>query len=362
MNFSEEYSYSTVLARMLARVDNKHDKRESSVIYNTLAPAALEFANAYVALQQIENEGFADTANYYFLKLRAAERGLTPLEATPAAVKGRFDTEIETGARFTGLNTALNYVVSEFIESKNEDDKTYYYYRCTCEDAGEAGNEYLGGIIPLDVDIEGLGTAELTEILVHGENAESLEDFRQRYFDSINNQAFGGNAAQYKEWVNSLPDVGGCKVYPAWNGGGTVKIVFTDSAHETPSDDLVSSVQEEIDPTGEQGQGVGMAPIGHKVTVEGAETENITVKTSITYEEGYSWSNISAAFNDVIDIYLNELNADWENNERIIVRVSQIESRLLDLEGVLDVNGTTINGNSSNYSADEDAVVKRAVS
>ncbi len=362
MNFLEEYSYSAVLSRLLSRVDDKYDKRESSVIYNTLAPAALEFANAYVDLQQVENEGFADTAGYYFLKRRAAERGLTPEEATPAVLKGRFDKEIELGKRFTGLNTTLNYTVSEFIKSAAEGGVTYYYYRCICEDTGEAGNEYIGGLLPLDGDIEGLGVAELTEILIHGENAEDIETFRQRYFDDINNQAFGGNTAQYKEMVEDLPDVGGCKVYPVWNGGGTVKIVFTNAEHESPSEPLVASVQEQIDPVDKQGQGVGMAPIGHKVTVEGAETEYLTIQTNITYETGYEWNDVSNAFNEVIDTYLAELNADWKNNEKTVVRISQIESRLLDITGILDVDGTTINGAAGNYSADENAVVKRAVS
>lgn len=361
MNFSEEYSYSAVLSRLLARVDDKYDKRESSVIYNTLAPAALEFANAYVDLQQIENEGFADTASYYFLKRRAAERGMIPYEATPAVLKGKFDKEIELGKRFTGLNTTLNYTVSEFIESATEDGTMYYYYRCTCEDTGEAGNEYIGGLLPLDGDIEGLGVAELTEILIHGEDTEDIESFRQRYFDDINNQAFGGNIAQYKELVESLPDVGGCKVYPVWNGGGTVKIVFTNSEGKSPSEELISLVQEEIDPIDKSGQGVGIAPIGHKVTVCGVKTAYLEVKTSITYEKDYNWNNISAAYYQAIDAYFAELNADWKNNKNIIVRISQVERRLLDISGILDVENTTINGITGNYPVSEDAIVERAV-
>lgn len=361
MNFSEEYSFASILDRMLGRIDDKYDKRESSIIYNTLAPAALEFANAYLDLQQIENEGFADTASYYFLKRKAAERGLTPEEATPAILKGKFDKQIESDKRFTGINTTLNYVVSDFIESKTIDDVTYYFYRCICEDSGEIGNEYLGGIIPLDGDIADLGVAELTEILVHGEDEEDVETFRQRYFDDINNQSFGGNITQYKEIVESLPDVGGCKVYPVWNGGGTVKIVFTNAEHEKPSTTLVSSIQEQIDPTNNQGKGVGLAPIGHVVTVVGADVENITISTTITYQTGYTWNDVTIAYYQVIDEYLAELNADWKNQEKIIVRISQIESRLLDIVGILDVNDTKINDIASNYSAGNNSIVERAV-
>ena len=40
-------------------------------------------------------------------------------------------------------------------------------------------------------------------------------------FDSMDAQSFGGNVADYKERVNAMNGVGGVKVYPVWNGGGT---------------------------------------------------------------------------------------------------------------------------------------------
>ena len=77
-------------------------------------------------------------------------------------------------------------------------------------------------------------------------------------------QAFGGNIADYKNKVELLPGVGAVKVFPVWNGGGTVKIVLVDSEWSVPSSELVEEVQEAIDPVGTQGTGVGLAPIGHR--------------------------------------------------------------------------------------------------
>lgn len=356
---NDNYSYLTVLDRLLARVDKKYDKRESSIIFCTLAPTALEFANAYLDLSQIENEGYADTASYYFLKRRAAERGLTPYEATAAVLKGKFDKQIQYGTRFTGLNTTLNYIVCDLIETTTENETTYYYYKCTCEDTGEIGNSYLGGIIPIGGDITGLGVAELTEIIVHGEDIEDIESFRQRYFDNVNNQAFGGNVDDYKRIVHALPDVGGCKIYPVWNGGGTVKVVIQDSTYGKPSEAVVSAAKEALDPTDSEGEGVGYAPIGHIVTVVGVNVIDITVATTITYQSGYTFNDISVAYYKALDDYYEELNTDWENNENIVVRISQIESRLLDIEGVLDVQNTTINAQAENYVAEANSIVRR---
>lgn len=80
---------------------------------------------------------------------------------------------------------------------------------------------------------------------------------------SLKSQAFGGNVADYKEKVNSLAGVGGCKVYRAseWNGGGSVKIVVINSDFKRPSDELIENLQNTIDPETNHGEGLGIAPI-----------------------------------------------------------------------------------------------------
>ena len=62
---------------------------------------------------------------------------------------------------------------------------------------------------------------------------------------------------------------------------------------------------------------------------------------------------------EAVDKYLEELNGKWQETERAVVRVSQIETRILDLEGVTDIGDTKINGSGSNYTAAETAVLKR---
>ena len=46
----EENDFDTLMERMLENVSDELDKREGSVIYDAIAPAALELANMYVAL------------------------------------------------------------------------------------------------------------------------------------------------------------------------------------------------------------------------------------------------------------------------------------------------------------------------
>lgn len=334
----EDITYEVILQRMLDRVPNIFDKREGSIIYDALAPAAVELQNMYIELDWILNQSFADTAQREYLVRRCAERGIIPKPATKAILQGEFNIDVPIGSRFS-LDD-LNYKSIEKIEDG--------IFRLECETAGNIGNQQLGRLIPIDY-IDGLTSAELTTVLIPGENEESTEDLRKRYFDSFQLQPFGGNISDYKYKVKSLDGVGGVKVYPVWNGGGTVKLVIIDSEFNEPSPELIDAVQSAIDPIQNQGIGIGIAPIGHIVTVEGVTEEIIDVEMTITYQNGWTWEDIESYVYEVIDDYFYELASDWENQNNLVVRISQIETRILNVGGVLDIANTTINGLTQNF-------------
>ena len=255
---------------------------------------------------------------------------------------------VPIGARFSLED--LNYIVREKISE--------HVFKLECEQEGAKPNSYLGTLIPIEY-IEGLTKAEITELLIPGEDEEDTEHFRQRYFDSLDSQAFGGNQRDYKEKTEAIPGVGSVKVYPVWKGGGTVKLVITNSENKKPSPTLVEQVQTAIDPVQNQGQGLGIAPIGHVVTVQGVTETAVNITTKITYQDDWNWSAIEGYVNSTIDAYFSQLNASWADNENIVVRISQIESALLGVTGVLDITGTTLNGAEQNLVIDADSIPKR---
>ena len=118
-------------------------------------------------------------------------------------------------------------------------------------------------------------------------------------------------------------------------------------------------MQTAIDPVQNQGEGLGLAPIGHVVTVEGVTETAVNIETEITYDEGWSWEDIERTANDVIDSYFNELSKSWADNSNIIVRISQIETRLLDIEGVIDIQNTKLNSQTKNITLEENSIPKR---
>lgn len=347
----EAVTYDIILQRMIAKVLEQNpniDTREGSIIFDALAPAAIELQNMYIELDVILDETFADTASREMLIKRAAERGIIPEPATKALLKGEFNIDIPIGSRYSLEN--LNYIAIEKIEVG--------IYKLQCESFGIIGNQNFGTVIPIDY-IEGLETAKLTELLIPGEDEEETEHLRGRYFGSLDSEAFGGNVTDYKEKTNAISGVGGIKVYPVWNGGGTVKLVIINSAFEKPSSTLIGTVQTAIDPIQNQGKGVGIAPIGHVVTVAGVANTTVNIATTITYQEGWTWEDVKPHAEKAVDDYFKELASTWANNEALIVRISQIEIRLLNVSGIVDIAATTINGLEQNLALGADNIPVR---
>lgn len=330
-------TFEEILKRALSRVPNDMDKREGSPIYLALAPACFELAEAYMELESIRNMTYADTSIGEDLTRRCAERAVYRRPATYALRKGVLNTNVPLGTRFRLDETT--YSVTKELESNT--------YELQCEQPGAIGNAYVGALLPITY-IKGLMSAELTDILVPGEEVEEDESLRKRYFESLESEAYGGNVADYKNKTKAIDGVGGVKVYPVWNGGGTVKLVIVDTEYNKPNPTLIEKVQTLIDPVQNQGEGRGIAPIGHVVTVEGVKETSITIASQITLQEGYEWRDVEEGSKKAIRDYFKELCKTWEEVEGIVVRISYIETRILGVTGVLDIQNTLLNEQGQN--------------
>lgn len=332
----ENMTYEVIIQRMLDRIPSEFDKREGSIIYDALAPAAAELAQLYVELDVVLNETFADTATGDYLDRRCAERGLLRKEATYTTVQGEFtpSTVDVVGYRF---RCGEHYYIATAQDT------------LVAEASGSAANGITGQLIPVDY-VEGLETATITKVLIPGEDAETDDDLRNRYYNSIDSQAFGGNIQDYKEKTNDIDGVGGVKVTPVWNGGGTVLLTIIASDYSVPSEALIGTVQTSID---------AIAPIGHTVTVKGVNGARIDITTDITYQDGWDWSATGDLIKAAIDDYFLSLAKEWEGSTNLVVRISGIEQKILACQGVLDVQNTLLNGDASNVQLEVDEVPVR---
>lgn len=389
----EGITYDVILERMLNRVSDKFDKREGAVIFDTHSPTAIELQILYLELDAILRETYGETASREFLIKRCRERGIVPYEATKAVLKGKF-----TPAGIEVAGKRFHSSFASFIVNKKIADGEY---QVQCETPGAIGNQQLGTIIPITYT-EGLETAELTEILIPGEEEEETEALRKRYFDSFNEKAFGGNVQDYLAKTNAIQGVGGTKVTRVWNDdlcpsqmipsaavkawyeairqtlegepaawlamifhaaehkklttGGTVHLTIQSSDFEAASDMLLQTVQQAIDPDENAGEGYGLAPIGHVVSVESVKACNVKVETKIVFDEGYGWTNLRESIEKTISDYLFELRKAWADSACLVVRTSQIETRLLGIKGIVDIGGTKINESCENLTLNKDEI------
>lgn len=334
----ENKTYYALLKEAQSKVSDDVQKGEGSLIYNALSALAYEMEKLYIQADFILKQSCAATADFEHLKLRASDRGIYPYEATKVEVKAEFNVSVSIGARFN--YKAYNYTVIEEIEPK--------IYILQCEEAGSGPNGLIGELMPITF-VEGLESAVITEMLVPGRDNETYDSLYKRYLESFQSGSFGGNITAYKTHVNALSGVGGCKVFPVWDGVGTVKIVVIGSDWRKISDYQVQEIQENVCPA--PGMGYGFAPIDHDVTIVSVEEIKIDIETSITFGNGYSWAVSHEKINEAIDNHFDALRRTWgDGNEEdtLTVYIARLESAILDVPGIIDIQKTTLNGQANN--------------
>lgn len=371
-DYVDEQDYEYILASYLGNVRDDVDKREGSVIWDSGAPCCIEIAKAYLYLQAMMGNAFAATAHGNFLEWRCEEQGIERKPATYAKRKGVFTNgaggpfAITLGTEFStvGETNLINFVVKEVFTQNGQTVPGSYILECT--QAGEIGNQYFGEIVPA-YDITGLATATLADILTPGEAEQDEEDLRAEYFEVVRQKPFGGNIPEYREFIESLDGVGTCQVYPVWNGGGTVKIVFIDSTYSVPSSTLVEAVQKAIDPHWNDeyaGKGLGKAPIGHVVTVVGAQKYTTNIQATVVCATGFTIQQIKQSIIDNIESYFFGLRQDWSKstdlNEYSVTIIRQrIISAILNTPGVENVTECKLNGLEKDIELTENELVQQ---
>ncbi|MGL4875186.1 MAG: baseplate J/gp47 family protein [Clostridium sp.] len=342
-NELEKYSFEYLINAALEKVPNDIDKREGSIIYDALAPACYQLAEMYMELKNIVLNSFILTSYGKYLDNRVLEQGLKRYSATKAIKKGIFtfkdnkDIELQNGLRFSTINENLIYKIIKKINNLE--------YELECETLGTEGNSYAGDILPLDYN-NSIASCRIDSLLVPGRNEETDEELINRYILEVNQKPFGGNIAQYDREIRSIDGIGEVQIYPTWNGGGTVKCSIIDNTFNAASIELINKVKELIDPRA--GKGVGIAPIGHNVTICTPTVVNINIEANVQLLTGYLIEQIREEIVSSINKYFDRLKRSWGiandlNEYELTVYISQITMAILQVAGVANVTNIKIN-------------------
>lgn len=343
----EHMTYEVILQRMMDRVTANYpnlDTREGSIIYNALAPAAVELAIMYTELDNVLLESFVGTASREYLLIACEQMGMdiSSFDAVAGIHKGVFDVEVPIGSRWNC--EVYNYTVVEFIE---QDENGYYTYRMECDTTGTAPNNQTGDLTAITDIPYNLTVAKVTECLIEGENEVSDDEIRRAYYEFVNNTITDGNINQYKRWCSEYDGIGNAKIIPLWNGANTVKVSILSASNHIASDELIAEFQEYLDP-GSEGMGNGVAPIGAKVTVSTATELPINVKATVKLKSGYtSTSGIATALTK----YFSEIS--YEKSQVAYMNVGAV---ILDVDGVESITNLTLNGGTADITLGNEVI------
>lgn len=352
----ENKSQEEILEDLLSFVPANTNKEEGTLIYCTLAAVAEKMAAIYIDLEEATENTYADTADREHLIRIAAERGLVPTEATSAIYKAYFNCEIAIGDRFSPEDT--EYILTVIEKKEIVEDK--YYYLLETEDTGVVVNNLENYYLDyIEGDSEEFETGYLESLEVAAVNEQDTEEFRQEYFDNAKAIPFSGNVQAYIQAVKGIKGVGACKVV---NDNNKILITIVDVNHETPSEELVKTVQDIIDPDtdinhwGEEyglpqlenykGKGYGLAPIDHDVLIQAATDNPLNIVVYPFLLHGYTIEDVEEKIKENIKTYVKAKKEAWQQKRNIKISKNEIIALLLNIEGIDDISNVTINGSS----------------
>lgn len=334
----KDRTFENIIKEMLDRVPNQFDKRQGSIIYDALAPAAAELAQTYIDLNYLYMKLDAENLEGKELELFVNQRtGIERKKATKAVRKGMFSKadgsffNAEIGTRFTGGDNYFKTI------SKIEDG----VFELESENPGSLGGSYSGRIIPIEY-IKGLAKAELIDIVESGYDAESDESLLVRYYERIRTPATSGNKYHYLNWAKEVVGVGDAKVIPLWNGNGTVKVVIVDSSNNPANSDLITKVERNI---------ADSRPIGATETVVSAIAKDITVKAKVSLVSGHKIQLVQNKFKAALEEYRKK--SGFKDS---YISYAAVNNVLFNVPGVLDSNNLTLNEEMKNIALKDEEI------
>ena len=345
---NKDYDY--FLRKMLDAVPDNIDKREGSIIYDALAPAALVMGQQSLDMANVIKETYIKTASGEFLDYRAIEHGTSRYPATQTEAKAKVLNDkkepldnVQIGDKFASIgDSPIFYVVT-----KINSDLTI---ELTAETAGSSANSYIGQVLPVTPN-DLLSWAEITEITAPARDVESDDHLRARLLSSQSWIAYGGNVADYLDMTSKIDEVGAAQIYPTWNGGGTVKVVILNNNLMPASASLVQKVKNVLDPEDKQAEGYGLAPIDHDVTVTAPEKLIVNVDISVKLDDTKVTRYVKDSITKAVEGYFQSLREDWADiNQKLgrgyqeTIYRSKILSQVMLTEGVVNAKLPSLNG------------------
>lgn len=299
-DYLDKWTATAITRNVLSTVRSDVDKREGSVIYDAVAPLSFMVAAVLQMLKTALANTDLQTATGDWLDLLGSDKGVYRKQATPSrrtAIVSPLSIELSIGARFeTKAGLGLFWAITGATENQGE-------YILECETAGSEGGSDYGTLTPV-VPVNGLDSFTFNTTMVYGSDEESDLDFRLRIWESLKSDAYGGNFADYKDWVfngfansDNGTQIDGMMFYPSYRFdlGGRIKIFPTCAEYDSDGNairylpatlSVSAALKDYLDPVGFSGLGAGIVPVGHEVIVSSPGKTILYVRVVVELKQG----------------------------------------------------------------------------
>ena len=325
--------WKEILKNMLANINDEYDKTEGGLFYDNLAPVSIEIEEIRKTLEYIFLNSFAETAEAEYLDNICKEVGVFRRKATKSKgtviIKGVPGTVIEINTKVAS-DTYIYLTTQEKIISATGSVEV----PIESEKYGKIYNIPKGTITNFPVTIPGLNEVINNSETVDGYDGETDDELRERYYFKVREPVTSGNIYHYKNWAFEVEGVGGVKVFPLWNGNGTVKVVVVNSDIHEADETLLKRVRDYLEE---------VRPIGATVTVKSATGKAISISGTVKISKNIKFDEVKTEFETKVREYFRKVGFKQD-----YVSYAQLGNILLNIPGVNDyddlkINNTTLN-------------------
>lgn len=303
-----------ISAELLANVPDKYQKNVGYFLWDLMLAVGKEFVTLWNKLRylscfiaDIRTLDYDDLKTFVFQRTGIDAKSETNATGLIKVINGSGTItsgdifETEDGLQFKATET------KEVAEGET--------FTAECLTSGEVGNVPVGTITKIPTTIQGIVSITNESPFTGGYEKETKESIIERYYTKLRKPVSSGNKYHYEQWALECTGVGQVKVKPLWNGDNTVKVIIADSNNEIASNDLISTVQNYIDPytlDSENnkigwGCGNGQAPIGAYCTVSTADKKEINISFRVKLEQGSTIETCTQSVKKDIESYLKTL-------------------------------------------------------
>ncbi|HBF4427899.1 baseplate J/gp47 family protein [Clostridioides difficile] len=331
-------TYDVIKNRTLSNIDLDIYKGEGSFLSDMVSPISTELAKFYIELSYLHKKAFIEDNFDDFLDKRVNEFGVYRKLGTEATGEVTFEGKVGTvipNGTIISYNELLFVVIKDIVISSKIEQNTSPVQaleigiRYNIPASTEFKQDEINGITKIYNDVAFRGGTEI----------ETDEELKERFYKIQKNQATSGNKAHYEEWALEVEGVYNAKIYPRWDGAGTVKVLIFGVNNQAVDSEVIERCREHIETE---------MPIGATLTVATPSILDISISATIKLEIGYTIDFVKESFLESINSYLINVN-----KEIIYTKVSAI---LASIEGIHDFSNLLLNNKAENIVFEEDKV------